>query len=83
MMQFQNQLQAVDMPTPRERIGSGKHSPITTQPVGPQVVAKKKMLRQMKAIMARTAAGSSASTRPAVVPTMATMYCMITMPKAP
>ena len=43
MIQFQNQFAAVDRPTPRERIGSGKHSPTMTQPTGPQVAAKKKM----------------------------------------
>ena len=37
------QLEAVERPTPRERIGSGKISPITTHAAGPQVVAKKKM----------------------------------------
>ena len=31
MMQFQNQLLAVESATPRERIGRGKISPITTQ----------------------------------------------------
>lgn len=43
MMQFHSQLDAVDRPTPRDRIGRGKISPITTQAPGPQVVAKKKM----------------------------------------
>jgi len=42
-MQFQNQLEAVDMATPLERMGRGKISPIETQAVGPQVEAKKKM----------------------------------------
>lgn len=47
MMQFQNQLEAVERPTPRERMGRGKISPTTTQAAGPQVVAKAAMLRQM------------------------------------
>lgn len=38
MMQFQNQLAAVDMATPLERIGSWKISPMMTQPAGPQVL---------------------------------------------
>ena len=41
--QFHSQLLAVDSATPRERIGSGKISPITTQAPGPQVEAKKKI----------------------------------------
>jgi len=40
---YQSQLDAVDRATPRDRIGSGKISPITTQAAGPHVVAKKKM----------------------------------------
>jgi hypothetical protein len=43
MMQFQSQLEAVERPTPRLRIGMGKISPITTHAPGPQVEAKKKM----------------------------------------
>ena len=31
MMQFQSQLEAVERATPRERMGSGKISPMTTQ----------------------------------------------------
>lgn len=38
-----HQLEAVDRPTPRDRIGIGKISPMTTQAPGPQVDAKKKM----------------------------------------
>lgn len=38
MMQFQNQLAAVEMATPLERIGSWKISPMMTQPAGPQVL---------------------------------------------
>ena len=56
LTQFQNQLDAVERPIPRDRMGSGKISPMTTQAAGPQVEAKKKMLMQMKAIMALTAA---------------------------
>jgi len=36
-------LEAVERPTPRERMGMGKISPMTTQAPGPQVEAKKKM----------------------------------------
>jgi len=43
MMQFQSQLLEVERATPRDRIGRGKTSPMTTQAPGPQVVAKKKM----------------------------------------
>jgi hypothetical protein len=31
MMQFQSQLEAVERATPRERVGRGKISPMTTQ----------------------------------------------------
>lgn len=55
MMVFQSQLDAVDRATPRERIGSGKISPIKIQAPGPQVDAKKKMKMAMKAIWALTA----------------------------
>jgi hypothetical protein len=37
-MQFQNQLAAVEMATPLERMGSWKISPMMTQPAGPQVL---------------------------------------------
>ncbi len=56
LTQFQNQLDEVERATPRERIGRGKISPITTQAHGPQVAAKKDMLKQMNAIIAETAA---------------------------
>jgi hypothetical protein len=36
MMQFQNQLAAVEIATPLERMGSWKISPMMTQPAGPQ-----------------------------------------------
>jgi uncharacterized heparinase superfamily protein len=39
IIQFQNQLLAVESPTPRERMGSGNISPITTHAQGPQVDA--------------------------------------------
>lgn len=55
MMQFQNQLDEVERPTPRERMGRGKTSPTTIQAHGPHVVANMKMLIQMNAIMADTA----------------------------
>ena len=38
MIVFQSQFEAVDSPTPLERIGSGKISPTTTQAQGPQVL---------------------------------------------
>lgn len=43
LTQFQSQLDAVDRATPRERMGRGKISPMTTQAPGPQALAKKKM----------------------------------------
>jgi hypothetical protein len=43
IMQFQSQLDAVESPMPRARIGSGKISPTMVQEAGPQVVAKKAM----------------------------------------
>lgn len=49
---FQSQLEAVDRPIPRARMGRGKISPMTTHAVGPQVAAKHAMARQMKAISA-------------------------------
>ncbi len=55
LTQFQNQFDAVESPTPRERMGSGKISPMTIQAAGPHVVAKKKIFMQMKAIMAEMA----------------------------
>ena len=83
LTQFQNQLEAVDNPTPRLRIGSGKIYPITTQAAGPQVAAKNMMLMQMKAIMAFTAELLCFSTRPAVTPRMPTMNWAIIMPAPP
>ena len=56
LTQFQNQLDAVERPTPRERIGSGKISPTTTHAEGPHDIAKQDILRQMKAIIAEMAA---------------------------
>ncbi len=50
MMVFQSQLEAVERPTPRERMGRGKISPMTIQAPGPQVEAKKKMKMAMKEI---------------------------------
>ncbi len=41
--QFHSQFEAVERPTPRDLIGIGKISPITTQAPGPHVEAKKKM----------------------------------------
>jgi hypothetical protein len=48
-------LDEVERPTPRDLIGSGKISPITTHAQGPQVEANIEMLMQMKAIMEATA----------------------------
>ena len=55
LTQFHSQLDAVDSPTPRDRIGSGNVSPITTQAVGPHVEAKNAIDKQMKAIIADVA----------------------------
>jgi hypothetical protein len=55
MMVFHSQLDAVEVPTPRERIGNGKISPMRIHAPGPQVEAKKKMKIAMKAICAFTA----------------------------
>ena len=66
--QFQNQLDEVERPTPRERMGSGSISPITTQAQGPQVAAKKEMLKQMKAIIIDTALLLFCDSLPAVTP---------------
>jgi hypothetical protein len=52
---FHSQLEAVDKATPRDRMGSGKISPMTIQAPGPQVEAKKKMKIAMNAICALTA----------------------------
>lgn len=41
MMQFQNQLAAVEMATPLDRMGNWKISPMMTQPAGPQVLARR------------------------------------------
>jgi hypothetical protein len=43
IMQFQSQLDAVESPIARARIGIGKISPTIDQDAGPQVVAKKKI----------------------------------------
>ena len=55
MMVFHNQLDEVLRATPRDRTGKGKISPMTIQAPGPQVEAKKKMKKQMKATCALTA----------------------------
>jgi len=55
MMVFHSQFEAVDRATPRERMGSGKTSPMTIHAPGPQVEAKKKMKMAMNAIWALTA----------------------------
>lgn len=56
---------------------------MTTHAHGPQVAAKKEMLKQMNAIMAETAAGSFLDFLPAVTPMMPTMNCMMTIPEPP
>jgi hypothetical protein len=78
-------LDAVERPTPRDLIGSGKISPITTHAQGPQVEANIEMLMQMKAIMEETAAWFVAVplSWPTVTPTIPTMYWEITMPLPP
>jgi len=55
MMVFHSQLDEVLRATPRDRTGKGKISPMTIQAPGPQVEAKKKMKKQMKATCALTA----------------------------
>jgi hypothetical protein len=40
-MVFHSQFEAVERPTPRDRIGSGKISPMTIHAPGPHVEAKK------------------------------------------
>ena len=55
MIVFHSQFDAVLRATPRDRIGKGKISPMTIQAPGPQVEAKKKMKKQMKATCALTA----------------------------
>ena len=80
LTQFHSQLEAVESPTPRDRMGRGKISPMTTQAPGPQVEAKKKIYIQMKAISALTAAGSFPTW---LTPTIATMNWQTTMPRAP
>ena len=56
---------------------------MTTHAHGPQVAAKKEMLKQMKAIMAETAALSCLEVLPAVTPMIPTMNCMMTIPEPP
>jgi len=69
----------VDKPTPRDRIGIGKISPITTQAPGPQVEAKKKMYMQMNAIWTFTTVVLSGR----IVPMMATINSQTSIPIAP
>lgn len=83
LTQFQNQFEDVDSPTPLDRMGNGKISPITTHAQGPHVAAKNEMLKQMKAIMAETALLLCCDSLPAVTPMMPTMNCMMTMPVPP
>lgn len=72
------QLLAVDSATPRALMGSGKISPMRTQDPGPQVLAKKNMKMQMKAIMTE-----SETAECVVVPMMATVNWQIAIPQAP
>ena len=83
LTQFQNQFDEVEMPTPRDLIGRGKISPMTTHAHGPQLAAKKQMLKQMKAIMAETAAWLFFEVVPAVTPMIPTMNCIMTIPVPP
>lgn len=55
LTQFHSQFDAVDSPTPRDRIGSGNVSPMTTQAVGPHVEAKNAIDKQINAIIADVA----------------------------
>lgn len=55
LTQFHSQLDAVDSPTPRDRMGRGNVSPMTTQAVGPHVEAKNAIDKQMNAIIAEVA----------------------------
>ncbi len=82
-LQFQNQLDDVDRPTPRDLIGSGNTSPTMTQAAGPQLVANTEILRQMKAIIALVAEWLCLSVFPAVAPIMPTINCIVIMPIAP
>lgn len=61
-------------------MGRGNVSPMTTQAAGPQVEAKKKMDRQMNAIMAEVAETLEAG---AALPIIATMNWQINMPRPP
>lgn len=83
LTQFQNQLEDVERPTPRDRIGRGKISPTTTHAAGPQVIANVEMKRQIKAIIADTAALLCSLVLPAVTPTMPTMNWATTIKAAP
>ena len=93
MMVFQSQLDEVESATPRERIGSGKISPIRTHAPGPQVEAKKKMYIAIKATceltaetllaMVAPAASRCVLLNPTVIPTIATMNWQMSMPNAP
>ena len=56
---------------------------MTTQAHGPQVAAKKEMLKQMKAIIAETAALLCFSILPAVTPMIPTINCIMTIPVPP
>ena len=56
---------------------------MTTQAHGPQVAAKKEMLKQMKAIIAETAALFPNAGLPAVTPMIATINCIMTIPVPP
>ena len=90
---FHNQLEAVDKPTPRDRMGRGKISPMRIQAPGPQVEAKKKMKMAMKAIWALTAEMLLARLTPSAfrwvllkpteTPMMATRNWQTSIPAAP
>jgi hypothetical protein len=90
---FQSQLEAVERPTPRDRTGRGKISPIKIQAPGPHVEAKKKMKMAIKAIWALTAemlfallspaAFKWVWLKPAVTPMMATRNWQMSIPRAP
>jgi hypothetical protein len=58
MIQFQNQLDEVDRPTPRDRMGRGKTSPMTTHAHGPHCEG----VSLAQCIMGQTAEGNTNGT---------------------
>jgi hypothetical protein len=83
LTQFHIQLEAVERPTPRERMGSGKISPMETHATGPHVKEKIATLIIINAIIEETAGLLCAESFPAVTPTIPTMNCDEIMPTEP